>query len=237
MDQDDVPVAPLRVLAIEDTAGISPAIEAALTRAGMIVATAPTGSAGLARHRTFGPDVVLIDLGLPDMSGLDLIRRFAKTKSGIIVITADGKEASRVRCLNTGADDYQVKPVALGELVARIRAVSRRLRGATPAPSATGSIRIDTARRLLHGSDAEPSELTEAEYLIHAALLAAAGSAVARGDLSAVALRRPLNPDDRSIDQLVLKLRRKLADQGAPPRTILAVRRQGYLIAEPDLFG
>ena len=231
---------PLRVLVVEDTAGIAAAIQVSLRLAGMQVEIAATGEAAIALHDSLIPDIVLVDLGLPDMDGLELVARFANIGgSGIIVITANGEEATRVQGLETGADDYVVKPLAMRELVARVRAVRRRVRQIAQAQTVepvTGGLMIDHARRLLRGQGEAPTLLTEAEYLALAYLLEAAGAAVARDALSVVALRRNLHSDDRSVDQLVLKLRRKLTEQGASPRSILSVRGQGYLVADPSIF-
>lgn len=240
MHDDKEPREPIRVLVIEDTAGLAAAIQASLRLAGMEVEIAPTGEAAIALHESFNPDIVLVDLGLPDMDGLELVARFANMGgSGIIVITANGEEATRVQGLETGADDYVVKPLAMRELVARVRAVRRRVRqiahAQSAAPASDGLV-IDHARRLLRGAGEAPTLLTEAEYLALVHLLEAAGTSVSRDALSLAALRRNLHSDDRSVDQLVLKLRRKLTEQGASPRSILSVRGQGYLIADPSVF-
>lgn len=248
MRHDDEAIDRLRVLVIEDTAGLAASIQAALREAGMEVEIAPTGEIAIALHESFQPDILLIDLGLPDIDGLELVARFANIGgSGIIVITANGAEATRVQGLETGADDYVVKPLALRELTARVRALHRRVRQTTqahtahppatqpPASVATG-LAIDHARRLLRGKNESTTLLTEAEYLALTHLLDAGGTSVSREALSRAALRRNLHSDDRSVDQLVLKLRRKLSEQGASSRTILSVRGQGYLIADPSVF-
>ncbi len=230
----------LRVLVIEDSAGIAATIQVSLRLAGMEVEIAPTGEAAIALFDSLNPDIVLVDLGLPDMDGLELVARFANIGgSGIIVITANDAETTRVQGLETGADDYVVKPLAMRELVARVRAVRRRVgqteQAQDAAPVAEGLV-IDHARRLLRGESEAPTLLTEAEYLALVHLLEAAGASVSRDELSVVALRRNLHSDDRSVDQLVLKLRRKLTEQGASPRSILSVRGQGYLIADASVF-
>ena len=230
----------LRVLVIEDTAAIAASIQAALVQVGILAEIAPNGEAALALHESFRPDILLIDLGLPDIDGLELVARFANIGGcGIIVITANGDEADRVRGLESGADDYIVKPLALRELIARVRAVHRRVRHATQMQTIArphAGLLIDHAQRRLHGHAASAALLTEAEYLALIHLLEASGSPVSRDALSLAALRRAMHMDDRSVDQIVLKLRRKLTEQGASPRTILSVRSQGYLIADPGIF-
>jgi DNA-binding response OmpR family regulator len=193
----------------------------------------------------FHPDIVLLDLQLPDMNGLDLVERFARDGDcGVIVVTANGEESARVDGLDRGADDYLVKPVAMRELAARIRALYRRLthvdvRPASPMPSSAASgaqIVLDQAHRCLIGLRGEQTPLSEAEFTALETLLDADGAPVSRDWLGRVALKRPLHADDRSVDQLVLKLRRKLSASGAAERTILSARRQGYVIPDPSLF-
>jgi two-component system OmpR family response regulator len=224
----------LRVLLVEDVASTAAVVMAALRAAGMVAAHAESGAAALRMHDSFQADVILVDLGLPDMNGLELVARFtASGRRGVIVLTASGAEADRVRGLETGADDYVVKPVSLPELVARVRAVHRRLR----PPGATGEeafhLLLDHSRRQLQAPSGREAPLTEAEYLALVALAAAGSAGLTREEISLAALRRAAHMDDRSVDQLILKLRRKLSDLGASPRTILSMRGKGYLISEP----
>ena len=232
------PTAILRVLIIEDVPSVAAAIEAALRNAGMATRIAMTGADAIIAKAGFRPDVVLIDLELPDMSGMQLLARFAgEADCGVIVVTATGAEAARIAGLDSGADDYIVKPAPLRELAARIRAVHRRLYRPEPEqPARAPAVTIDPARRQLIGPDAANITLTEAEAAALDALLAAAGTNVSREVLSQIALKRQLHADDRSVDQLVLKLRRKIASVGASDRTILSARRHGYVIPEPGLF-
>jgi DNA-binding response OmpR family regulator len=136
--------------------------------------------------------------------------------------------------LETGADDYMVKPAPARELVARIRALHRRMN--RPQSDRMLRIYIDPAQRCLIGATGERTALTEAEMSALDTLLDAGGVSVSREWLSRIALKRPLHADDRAVDQLVMKLRRKLASQGASDRVILSARRQGYMIADPSLF-
>jgi two-component system catabolic regulation response regulator CreB len=228
----------LRVLIVEDGPTVAAAFAAALRQAGMDTRIALTGAEAIAAKAEFRPDVALVDLELPDVSGMHLVARFAREADcGVIVVTVNGAEAARVAGLETGADDYIVKPAALPELAARIRAVHRRLNRAGPEPAGHGpTLTVDHARRLLIGADEASVALTEAEATALDALLAANGASVSRQSLSVVALRRALHADDRSVDQLVLKLRRKIAALGAPERTILSARRLGYMIPDPSRF-
>ena len=226
----------IRVLIVEDIATIAATMQSALQQAGMTTELAVSGAEALALKDAFAPMIALVDLGLPDMDGLDLVAQFAAAEDcGIIVVTADGAEATRVRGLDIGADDYIVKPLALPELVARVRALHRRLQ--RPGSAAPGQITVDSAARTLVGGDGKRSPLTDAEFVALTTLLEAGGASVSREWLARTALRRVLHADDRSVDQLVLKLRRKLSEHGASPRTILSVRGQGYVIADPTVFG
>ncbi len=226
----------MRVLVVEDVATVAAVIESALRTAGMEAVCVPTSAAALASRAVFHPDVVLLDLSLPDGDGMNLVAPFVSDGCGVIVVTSSGAEAERVTALDIGADDYIVKPVMVHELAARIRAVHRRLNGRSVKGERGARIGVDLSVRQLIGSDGARIDLTEAEALMLEALLDAAGSAVSREWLSRVALRRPVHIDDRSVDQLVLKLRRKLSALGCPERTILSVRRQGYVISDPGLF-
>ena len=229
----------LRVLIVEDAPTVAAAIGAALREAGMDTRVAATGAEAIDAKAEFRPDVALVDLELPDVDGMQLVAQFAgEADCGVIVVTANGAEAARIAGLETGADDYVVKPVALRELAARIRAVHRRLYRAEPDPAARRGpiLTIDAARRLLIGPGESSLPLTEAEAATLDALLDAGGAAVSRETVSLLALKRPLHTDDRSVDQLVLKLRRKIASLGASQRTILSARRNGYVIPDPRQF-
>ncbi len=226
----------MRVLVVEDVATIAAMIESALRAAGMDTLCAGTNDAALAARESFRPEVVLLDLSLPDGSGMALVAPFVSDGSGVIVVTASTAESERVAALDIGADDYVVKPVLLHELAARIRAVHRRLQGRSVQGDRSARMGVDLAGRRLIAPDGGTSDLTEAEALALESLLEGAGTAVSREWLSRVALRRQLHDEDRSVDQLVLKLRRKLSALGCPERTILSVRRQGYVISDPGIF-
>lgn len=229
------PATRIRVLLVEDVRSVALAVQSMLLQANMDVEIAETGAEGWARKLEFAPEIALIDLGLPDVEGFELVERFAAAgDAGIILLTATDEEAARVMALETGADDYMVKPAPARELVARIRALHRRLN--RPQADRMLRIYIDATQRSLVGPGGVRTALTEAEMSALDTLLDAGGVSVSREWLSRIALKRPLHADDRAVDQLVMKLRRKLASQGASDRTILSARRQGYMIADPSLF-
>lgn len=229
------PASQIRVLVVEDVRTMALTVQSILLQANMEVELAETGAQAWERKLDFLPDIAVIDLGLPDVEGFELIERFASAGDcGIILLTASGEESDRVMALDTGADDYMVKPAPARELVARIHAVHRRMN--RPQADRMLRIYIDPAQRCLVGNGGERTALTEAEMSALDTLLDAAGTSVSREWLSRIALKRPLHADDRAVDQLVMKLRRKLVSQGASDRVILSARRQGYVIADPSLF-
>jgi len=224
----------VRVLVVEDVATVAARIEAALRHEGMDVMCAASGAEAETLRGSFMPDIVLLDLSLPDVNGLDLVKGFTEMGAGVIIVTSSAEEEARVTALDTGADDYMIKPVMVNELSARIRAVHRRIQGRSR--TAPGKFGVDPTQRSVTAADGRAVLLTEAEMLALEALLGAVGAPVSREDISSIALRRPLHSEDRSVDQLVMKLRRKLGEVGCSERVILSVRRQGYVIPMHGLF-
>ncbi len=229
-----------RVLLIEDDAVVAETIQSFLERSGMRTAWAPTGKRGMELKKTFIPHVVLVDLGLPDMNGVSLIGwLWQEHDCGIIVVSGRGEETERVVGLELGADDYIAKPVQLREMVARIRAVHRRtsdrVLASAPATSMhhVGPFKVDLQRRSVFDASGQTVVLTAAEFAALRTLLESAGEPVSRELLSQAALRRPWRPQERSIDQLIFSLRRKLADDARAQRLIQSVRGAGYVLV-PD---
>ena len=225
----------MRVLIVEDTATVATVIQKGLLVDGVITEVARSGAEAIERKIIFKPDIVLLDLTLPDGNGLGLLHQMVGLGDcGVIVITATGDEATRIAGLDTGADDYLVKPIRVRELAARIRALHRRLHGRAEHRPAV--LTLDRAQRTIVLEGNSITTLTAAETAALDTLISAQGSSVSRERLTKAALRRSLHSTDRSIDQLIMKLRRKLVVQGASPRTILSVRNEGYAITEPALF-
>jgi DNA-binding response OmpR family regulator len=193
--------------------------------------------------------VVVVDLSLPDGNGMELVRSLAQAGDcGIVVLTGNPDADNRVAGLDTGADDYIAKPPSNRELIARIRAVHRRVlagrqaavppQPARPAsrPSAItiAKLRIDLRQRRATDSRGQPLLLSAAEFAVLDALAAAGGEVVSQERLCEVALRRPLRVEDRSVSQLVHGLRRKLVAAGADERVIQTVRAAGYALRLAD---
>lgn len=242
---DSAPLPNPRVLLIEDNAAVAETLQKFIERSGMRTAWAQTGARAIELKRSFMPDVVLVDLELPDTSGVKLISWLAGQQDcGIIVVSGRSEEAERIVGLELGADDYIAKPPQLREMVARIRAVHRRSqpRGAVAAetislaapgthPVRVGPWRLDLQRRAVSSTDGQPIPVTSAEFNAFQELALANGQPVSRERLSEQALRRPWRPEDRSIDQLIFSLRRKLGDGEGGIRLIQSVRGAGYVLA------
>lgn len=212
----------MRVLIVEDEDAIAEPLAEGLRREGFDVARAASGAEALAAAPV---DVVLLDLRLPDVDGLDVCREL-RTRSTvpIIVVTARGEEADRVVGLELGADDYVVKPFGLRELIARIRAVTRRTRGAhEDAVVRIGDLEVDTrARRAsVAGRDLE---LTQKEFDLLAALGRDPGAVLSRRRLLEDVWETSWYGSTKTIDVHVAALRRKLGD----PTWIETVRGVGF---------
>jgi len=230
-----------RVLVVEDEAYIADMLLRFLQRSGMSAAIARTGADALRQMPQFRPHVVLLDLQLPDTNGVSLIPALAQQGNcGIIVLSGNGDEAERVVGIELGADDYIVKPPPLRELVARIRAVHRRVARAQPVSAApeqaSGTIRfedleVDLRRHLVIWDDGEKTPLTGAESKALEMLIAARGQPLSRDELCRAALRRPLGAEDRAVDQLIVGLRKKLSVQGKLAPVIVSVRGAGYALS------
>lgn len=236
------PLAMPRVLLIEDNAAVAETIRRFLERSGMRTAWAATGARGMELKKGFNPDIVLVDLELPDTNGVSIVSWLVQEHDcGIIIVSGRCEETERVVGLELGADDYISKPVQLREMVARIRAVHRRTHGHALAPARpvhalrhVGPFRVDLQHRAVLDSEDHPVPLTGAEFSALQCLLEEAGEPVSRERLSEAALRRAWRPEDRSIDQLIFSLRRKLNDDDRSQRLIQSVRGAGYVLVAGD---
>jgi two-component system response regulator RegX3 len=203
----------MRVLVVEDERAIAEPLAEGLRREGFEVEWASTGGAAL---EAAGTDVVLLDLRLPDMDGLDVCRRLRERSDvPIIVVTARGEESDRVAGLELGADDYVVKPFGLRELIARIRAVTRRGR-ISPREDGTrrvGELEVDPRTRRVRLGD-EEVDLTPKEFDLLAALARDPGAVVSRRRLLDEVWETSWYGSSKTIDMHVAALRRKLGDPG-----------------------
>ncbi len=222
-----------RVLIIEDDRAVREGVRLALRRQGHDVAAAVTGEDGLEQLRSFRPDAVVLDLMLPGMSGLEVCRRIrAHHQVPIIMATARGDDADIVVGLEAGADDYVVKPVRARVLDARIRAVLRRVGGAsdghaTPRVEHHGDLVIDRAG-LTVTHQGRPVALGPSELRLLLTLSASAGQVFSRQQLLEAVWEHDYHGDARLVDACVKRLRAKIGEPAGQPRHVHTVRGFGY---------
>ncbi|MBV6727669.1 response regulator transcription factor [Nocardioides daeguensis] len=224
------------ILVVEDDDAIRTAVHRGLRARDYAVATVATGLAGLEHVLREGPDVVLLDLGLPDIDGLTLIS-MVRTASNvpIIVITARDDDPTMVRALDAGADDYVVKPFGTEQVAARIRAVLRRGRpGSTPTPALkVGGLVVDERSRTVT-LDGEPVELARKEFDLLHLLASRAGEVVSKRELLAEVWQQAWGGSERTVDVHLSWLRRKLGESAASPRYLHSIRGVGVRLAPPE---
>ncbi len=222
---------------VEDEESITTPLAEALERDGFIAEIAHTVEDALGRGRTLRPDLVLLDIGLPDGSGLDVCRELRSSSNvPIIILSARGEEADRVVGLELGADDYVVKPFSAREVIARIRAVLRRASAPTVAaegPIEVGDVRVDPSRRTAT-LDGEPLELARKEFDLLSLLMQEAGTVVSRERLIDEVWDVNWFGSTKTLDVHVSALRKKLADDAADSRYIHTVRGVGFRFASPE---
>jgi len=214
-----------------------------LEQAGMQVAWARDGATGLTLRARLSPDILLVGLRLPDVNSVTLVGQLVEHRnSGVIVLAGREDEAERVASLEAGADDYLPKPASARDMIARVRAVHRRVNiykgfsalASVEAALVVGPIRINLQHRSVHTPDGRRLNLTSAEYTALETLARADGNPVSRDRLSEAALRRPWRPEDRSVDQLVFNLRQKLPADADGGVLIQSIRGSGYWMRAPD---
>jgi len=221
----------VRVLLIDDDARLAELLDDNLRPQGVVLVHAGGGQAGLSALAAGGFDAILLDVMMPGLDGLAVLRtlRDAGHRVPVIMLTARGDEADRVVGLELGADDYVAKPFSPRELLARLRAVLRRVQPDTLAEklSAAG-ITVDTGSREAW-VDGRSIELTGLEIDLLVALLRRAGRVVPRSALLELAGRSDVTVGERAVDVHISRLRKKLGDD--PPSRIRTVRGVGYVLA------
>ena len=221
----------MRVLLIDDDARLAELLEGYLTPQGVALVHAGGGQAGLGQLATGGFDAVFLDVMMPSLDGLAVLRKIrdAGHRIPVLMLTARGDEADRVVGLELGADDYVAKPFSPRELLARLRAVLRRAQPDTVAEKlSSAGITIDTGSRETW-VDGKPVELTGLEIDLLTALLRRAGRVVPRSALLELAGRTDVTVGERAVDVHISRLRKKLGDD--PPTRIRTVRGVGYVLA------
>lgn len=227
-----------QLLLVDDDVELAGMLREFLELQGFQVAVVHDGAAMDAEIERQPPDLVVLDVMLPDVSGFELLKRLrADGDVPVIMLTARGAESERILGLLGGADDYLPKPCNPLELTARIRAVLKRVSGPpsdAAAILAVGPLRLDLPRRRFSAHGAEV-ELTAAELRLLEQLMRRPGQVLTRAELTQLALDRPIEAYDRSIDTLVSKLRRKLAAVGVDKACLRGVRGHGYVLDDTAL--
>jgi two-component system response regulator QseB len=218
----------VRVLLVEDDELLGAGIEDALTRARYAVEWVRSGPLALAALAQQGFDAVVLDLGLPGMDGLEVLRRARAGGSliPVLILSARDSVAQRVAGLDAGADDYLVKPFGVDELLARVRVLQRRVRGRASNVLEHGRLRLDPAA-LSVSHEGRPVALQRREFMLLQKLLAAPGQVLTRGQLEEALYGWDGSVESNALDVHVHNLRRKLY-----PEVIRTVRGVGY-VADP----
>ena len=222
------------VLVIDDEPELVKLLDFNLTKAGYLVLTARDGEAGLAAARRHSPDVVVLDVMMPGLDGLEVCKRLRQETATagvpILMLTAKADEADRVLGLELGADDYLTKPFGLRELQARVKALLRRseAQGASPEVVRAGKLVVDASRRTVTASGKDVA-LTATEFNLLRALAERRGRVISREDLISLARGEDVAVVDRTVDVHVAALRRKLGRHGDMIETVRGV---GYRMKE-----
>ncbi|HWH81031.1 MAG TPA: response regulator transcription factor [Burkholderiaceae bacterium] len=233
------------IAVVDDEPEITALLGGYLTSNGFRVTTLHSGAALLALMRDDAPALVLLDLGLPGEDGLSIARQLRELgRCGLVIVSGRGDAIDKVVGLEVGADDYVTKPFELRELVARVRAVLRRIAPVAPEPATEpapaprtllrfGGWRLDVAARSLHAPDGHEVPLTSGEFDLLRTLAEHAGHVLSRDFLLERTRGREAGPFDRTVDVQIGRLRRKLDDDAELPRFIKAVRGAGYVLVAP----
>jgi two-component system KDP operon response regulator KdpE len=224
------------VLIIEDELPIRRFIRATLPSHGFSLIESTTGKEGLALASSHNPEIILLDLGLPDMDGLDVIRQLrARTTVPVIVISARGKEKDKVAALDAGADDYLTKPFGVGELLARIRVSLRHARQADGGPEEpvlrTGELCVDLEKRQVWVGKRE-IHLTPIEYKVLALLARHAGKVVTQRQLLLDVWGQARDEQTHYLRIYIHQLRQKLESNPARPKYLITEAGVGYRLKE-----
>ena len=222
-----------RILIVDDEPKILRLVSDYLQAAGFAVTSARSGPEALMRARTDAPDLVVLDLGLPGIDGLDVTRSLRRSGDvPIIMLTARDDETDKLIGLELGADDYVTKPFSPRELVARVRAVLRRRAGSGEAELLRAADLLLDIPRMRVTRDGEPVELTATEFALLAAMARQPGRVFTRSQLLDAIHGVAFESYERAIDAHVKNIRRKLEPAPHAPRYILTVYGVGYRLAE-----
>ncbi|MBL8199715.1 MAG: response regulator transcription factor [Chromatiales bacterium] len=224
-----------RLLLVDDDEALAAMLREFLELQGFSVDVVHDGESALSRVADAPPELVVLDVMLPGISGFEVLKRLRERHDlPIVMLTARGEESERIIGLLGGADDYLPKPFNPLELAARIQAVLKRYRGGEGASGragdlAVGPLRLDLRRRELFAGNV-PVAVTAAEMRVLEHLMRHPGEVLSRARLTELALDRPIEAYDRSIDTLISKLRRKLSAAGVAGDCIRGLRGHGYVL-------
>jgi DNA-binding response OmpR family regulator len=223
-----------RIVLIEDDVEIRRLVADALAKNGHDVESAAAALEGLELAVKGAPDLVVMDLGLPDMDGTELLRMIrAVSKVPVVIITARGADDVVVQTLDAGADDYLVKPFSVSQLEARVRAVLRRgASSVSSAPLRVGELEVDAAAREAR-LDGELLDLSPKEFDLLRVLAERPGQVVTKRELMAEVWREPYGGSDRTIDVHLSWLRKKLGESAQRPRYLHTVHGVGVKLVDP----
>ena len=214
----------MKLLLVEDNAAMQTTLQRSFERRGMQVVVCGDGARALDRWQASAPDVVLLDLSLPGLDGLQVLAqaRAQGLREPVIILTARGTVGDRVLGLNTGADDYLAKPFDLDELEARVRALARRAGDREPAAQTFGGLQVDTDSGAVQ-RDGQPMDLTQRETAMLRALLARPGQAVAKDRLQSLVFPGDLEVQPEAIEVVAYRLRKRLAGSAVQLVTLRAL--------------
>jgi DNA-binding response OmpR family regulator len=224
------------ILVVDDEPKITQLVRDYLERAGFAVLVAYDGKKALSLAKTERPDAVILDLGLPQLDGLDFTREFRKTSNApIIMLTARSEESDKLIGLELGADDYMTKPFSPKELVARVRVVFRRIENATNANSEmirVSDLTLDVPRMRVTAEKREVEELTPTEFELLATLARQPGRVFTRAQLLDAIHGVAFESYERAIDAHIKNIRRKIEVRASEPQYILTVYGVGYKFSD-----
>ncbi len=221
------------MLLVEDDEGMATIVGFTLRSAGMSVERHATGRGALASFGSTEPSLVLLDLMLPDVDGLEVCREIrARSHVPLIMITARDSSADVITGLETGADDYVTKPFEAQELLARVRALLRRNRGPVHDVLRIGDVTVDPVAHRAHKAERE-LDLTVTEFALVEELARHSGRALSRQQLLELVWGYDHLGDSRVVDMAVQRLRSKIEDDPAAPRLVVTVRGVGYRMESP----
>jgi DNA-binding response OmpR family regulator len=224
------------ILVVDDEPKITQLVQDYLERAGFGVRVAHDGKLALSLARTEKPDLLILDLGLPGMDGLDVTRELRRTSDApIIMLTARSEESDKLVGLELGADDYLTKPFSPKELVARVRVIFRRMEHAGGAQAEVlhaADLTLDLPRMQVSAPDRELEQLTPSEFALLAALARQPGRIFTRAQMLDVLHGVAFESYERAIDAHIKNIRRKIEPRPSEPRYVLTVYGVGYKFAE-----